>query len=418
MTTELPASIFSIGTERRICDTHFAEEPVRLNTFRLLARRYDTLRPVVVDIAAGHIQSIQADFAHQTSAGHLPIVAPGLIDLQVNGLAGHELNHPHVSPNDVEAVTQGMLQAGVTHYLPTCTTDSRELLVRSLGVIATAKESLPRSRQSIAGIHLEGPYISAEDGPRGAHPREHVRPPSLEEFKQLQSAARGHIKLVTLSPEYPDSIELIRYLVQQGVLVAIGHTAASSEQITAAVDAGATLSTHLGNGAHPSIKRHPNYIWDQLADDRLTATLIADGHHLPTSVLKSMLRVKGLERSLLVSDITALAGMPPGIYRSGLGEVEVLENGKLVVAHQRQLLAGASRDLLYCVNHLRSALGLSIENAIDLASLRPAQHLGLASHGLEIGAPANLVVLSLRDLQLHHECTILGGEIVSGNLIA
>lgn len=404
----------------RSCSHGAEQESRRLNTTRILARRYDTLRPVQITVAAGQIQSIEPDFSRQSTADNLPFVAPGLVDLQVNGLAGHELNHPGVVIEDVKAITQGMLSGGVTHYLPTCTTDSHDQLIRSLSTIAAACDDEPLCRRSIAGIHLEGPYISAEDGPRGAHPRQHVRVPSIQEFDQLQMASNDRIKLVTLSPEYAEAIPLIQHLVKRDVRVAIGHTAASSEQIKAAVDAGATLSTHLGNGAHPQIKRHPNYIWDQLADDRLTATLIADGHHLPASVLQTMLRAKGLERVLLVSDITAMAGMPPGIYPSGLGQVEVLDDGRLVVAGQRTLLAGASRDLLYCVNHLRSAMQLSLETAINLASLAPARQIGMPEHGLEVGAPANFILLAMdgETGNLRCECTLLQGEIVAGTLLA
>src|SRR5206468_8402774 len=134
-----------------------------------------------------------------------------------------------------------------------------------------------------------------------------------------------------------ESPSFIERAVASGVVVAIGHTKATGDQIRAAVDAGATLSTHLGNGAHPLIRRHPNYIWEQLAEDRLMASLIVDGHHLPPSVVKSMVRAKTPARCVLVSDITALGGMPPGRYSGGLGDLEVLESGKLVLADQRDI---------------------------------------------------------------------------------
>jgi N-acetylglucosamine-6-phosphate deacetylase len=174
------------------------------------------------------------------------------------------------------------------------------------------------------------------------------------------------------------------------VLVAIGHTNATSDQIKAAVDAGARLSTHLGNGAHPLIRRHPNYIWDQLAEDRLVASLIVDGHHLPPAVVKSMIRAKTPQRVVLVSDVTSMGGMPPGRYQTGLGELEVLPSGKLVPAGQPGILAGASQPIHVCVANVMRFAGVDLATAIDMASLAPARLIGLDHPGLEAGSPANL----------------------------
>ncbi|HUE73231.1 MAG TPA: amidohydrolase family protein, partial [Pirellulaceae bacterium] len=202
--------------------------------------------------------------------------------------------------------------------------------------------------------------------------------------------ADGKIKLLTLSPEYDGAAEFIAKVAKTGVLVAIGHTQANSDQIKAAVDAGARMSTHLGNGAHPIIRRHPNYIWDQLAEDRLTASLIADGHHLPPAVVKAMVRAKTPARCVLVSDITGMGGMPPGRYQTGLGELEVLENGKLVPAGQPDILAGASQPLDLCVANAIRFAGLDLKTAIEMASQTPARLIGEPADGLEAGAAANL----------------------------
>jgi N-acetylglucosamine-6-phosphate deacetylase len=242
---------------------------------------------------------------------------------------------------------------------------------------------------------LEGPFICADDGPRGAHPKQHVRPPDWDEFQRLQEAAGGLIKLTTVSPEYDAAPEFIRQACKSGVILAIGHTKATSEQIRAAVDAGARMSTHLGNGAHPQIRRHPNYIWDQRADDRLTASLIVDGHHLPPAVVKSMVRAKTPQRIVLVSDITSMGGMPPGRYKTGLGELEVLAGGKLVPAGQPEILAGASLPIHACVANVMRFAGVDLATAIHMASTRPAQLIGLKHSGLEAGAPANLFLFDL-----------------------
>lgn len=155
-------------------------------------------------------------------------------------------------------------------------------------------------------VHVEGPYISPEEGPRGAHAREYILPASLPEFERWQTASGDLVGMVTISPHDEDALEFISALSKKGIVLAIGHSHATPAQIRAAADAGATLSTHLGNGLGSPLPRHPNLLWAQLADDRLSATFIADGHHLPQNPLKSMVRAKGISRSILVSDSVAL----------------------------------------------------------------------------------------------------------------
>jgi N-acetylglucosamine-6-phosphate deacetylase len=358
-----------------------------------VARRYDTLRPVEIVIEAGRIQQIVP--APKTAAGpegSLPIVAPGFVDLQINGYRGIEFNDPLLTIEKVRTVALDMDSGGCTSFLATCTTDSLDVLANSFAVIARAIDELPEVAARIPGIHCEGPFISPIDGPRGAHPRQHVRVPVVDEFRRLQDAAKGRIKILTISPEYDEAIPVIQDAAKSGVLVAIGHTNATSDQIAAAVAAGARMSTHLGNGSHAVIKRHPNYIWDQLADDRLAASLIVDGHHLPRAVVKAMLRAKGTQRCVLVSDVTSLGGMPPGRYATGLGELEVLDSGKLVPAGQRDILAGASLLLDTCVAQVMRFAGVSLATAVEMASTQPAELLGITDHRLDIGCPANLVL--------------------------
>jgi N-acetylglucosamine-6-phosphate deacetylase len=176
------------------------------------------------------------------------------------------------------------------------------------------------------------------------------------------------------------------------------------------------MSTHLGNGAHPQIRRHPNYIWDQLAEDRLTASIIADGHHLPPAVVKSFVRGKTPERIVLVSDITGMGGMPPGRYGSALGEVEVLDDGKLVVAGQRDLLAGAALAIDHCIGHVMRCVEIDLATALNMASVWPARLIGRSDHELREGSPANLVVFSppvpesQQPLEIHQ--TINQGQVV------
>ncbi len=357
--------------------------------FSLIARRYDDSQPVEVTFAEEKIVAITP----VSRAGDFPWIAPGLIDLQVNGAGGIDFNSAHLTVADVQQVCKRMLGWGVTGLLATCTTDSQERLRQSLQTIAAAVQQEGFARESILGIHLEGPAISPDDGPRGAHPKEHVRPPNWQEFTELQAAAGGLIRLVTLSPEYEAAPAFIQQAVASGVRIAIGHTRATSEQIQAAVEAGATLSTHLGNGAHPLLKRHPNYIWDQLAEDRLWASLIVDGHHLPPAVVKTMVRAKGVERILLVGDQTGLAGLPPGRYDTPLGAVEMLDGGKLVVAGQREILAGATAPLPVNIALLQRFAGVDLRTAVDCASRQPAQFLGCNDRGrLQVGSRGDAVI--------------------------
>ena len=357
----------------------------------LHARRYDTQEPVTLHIAAGRIATVDPCTSDDQS---LPFVAPALIDVQVNGFGGQEFTDASLRVEHVEQISLALDKHGCGGYCPTVTTQAFEVLEHSLRTIARACEENRQVAGRVVGIHVEGPYISAEEGPRGAHPLEHCRAPNWDEFQRLQAAAGGGIRLLTLSPEYEGAAEFIRRAAQTGVVVAMGHTAANSEQIAAAVDAGARLSTHLGNGAHGQIKRHPNYIWDQLADDRLWASLIVDGHHLPASVVKSFIRAKSPERCLLVSDITGMAGMPPGEYRgTSLGDVDILDDGRIVVAAMPQYLAGASLPITVGVENVLRFADVDLATAVDMASLRPAQLLDLHDRGrLEVGRRADLIL--------------------------
>lgn len=319
-------------------------------------------------------------------------LAPGFVDLQVNGYGGFDFNDNAMDEQTVVEATQRLLAVGTSVFLPTLITAAEEDLRRRLAILASACRRFPQLARAIAGVHLEGPHLCAEDGARGAHPVEHVRAPELAEFERCQQAAEGLIRMVTVSPHWPEAPQFIRELVARGVLVALGHTHATQDEIAAVVDAGATLSTHLGNGIATLLPRHPNPLWSQLAEDRLQATFIADGHHLPAETLKVMLRAKGIERSILVSDSVALAGMQPGEYETPIGGNVVLqEDGRLRVAGSN-MLAGASRSLKDDVAWaLRSRL-CTLAEAVTMAAVNPGRVLGLHD-GIEVGASVNLIQL-------------------------
>lgn len=368
------------------------------------ARRYDTGEAFEYEADVDYIVSVTArkDCGdNEQVANLLPWIAPALVDLQVNGYAGIEFSSPAISIHGVRAVAEAMHAQGVGRFCPTVTTAPSEVLQHALATIAAACASDPILAERMPAIHLEGPYISAIDGPRGAHPANCCHPPDWDEFRRLQDAADGRIRLVTLSPEYDEAPEFIRRAVAQNIVVSIGHTAADSRRIRAAVDAGACLSTHLGNGSHRTLRRHPNYIWDQLADDRLSATLIADGHHLPPEVVQTFVRAKGSERIILISDLSSMAGLPTGRYSTQLCDLEVLADGRIVLAGQDQLLAGASRPLAAGIANIIKFAGVDLHTAVQMASHNPAKLLGLEVSRLKPGDRADFILL---EPDLHGAC--------------
>jgi N-acetylglucosamine-6-phosphate deacetylase len=228
---------------------------------------------------------------------------------------------------------------------------------------------------------MEGPYISPEDGARGAHRREDTAPASIDDFKRRQEIAGGRVRVVTLAPEVPGALALVEHLRDTGVRVAIGHTAASPEQVRDAVRAGATLSTHLGNGCAQMLPRHPNFLWEQLAADELLASIIVDGHHLPAATVKSMIRAKTPRRVVLVTDAIAAAGQPPGDYQLGALTVTLDQNGRVAVPGQPNL-AGSALSMDRAVANTVKFAGVTLDDALAMASTTPAEYLGLKPSGL------------------------------------
>jgi N-acetylglucosamine-6-phosphate deacetylase len=304
----------------------------------------------------------------------LRLTHPGFLDLQVNGFAGVDFNDTSTTHEQVLAAASAMAATGVTQFLPT-------IISAPLPVFERCARTLLRAgSKAIIGIHLEGPYISPEDGARGAHRREDTAAASIDDFERRQDAAGGRIRLVTLAPEVPGALKLVEHLRAAGVRVAIGHTAASPEQIREAVRAGATLSTHLGNGCANMLPRHPNFIWEQLAADELTASLIVDGHHLPAATVKTMVRAKTPRRVVLVTDAIAAAGRPPGEYKLGALTVRLDDTGRVAVPGQPNL-AGSALSMDRAVGNVVRFAGISLEEALAMASTRPAAYLGVSPAG-------------------------------------
>jgi N-acetylglucosamine-6-phosphate deacetylase len=347
-------------------------------------------------------------------------IAPALIDLQLNGVYSIDFNDPQMAPERIAEAVRYLYMRGVVRFCPTVITSDRSRMLRCIRLITEACDLFPEVAYAVLGIHVEGPYISGETGPRGAHPFEHVRDPDLQEYHDWREASGGRVRIVTIAPERTGAPDFIRRLVRDGVVAAIGHTGASEEQIRAATDAGASMSTHLGNGSHPVLPRHPNYIWSQLAEDRLYAG-IGDGHHLPPAALKSMIRAKG-PKSVLVSDATHFEGFAPGRYlKRGSYEVLLQPDGRLVMADHPQIFAGAATPLNRCVENIARFGICSLGEAIEMASIRPAEVLGLARTGigsLNPGSPADLIVYEVdEEGRMEIVETIAGGRSVYTNTV-
>jgi N-acetylglucosamine-6-phosphate deacetylase len=327
-----------------------------------------------------------------------------------------DYNSGSASREEIGRSIEVLFSTGVTRFYPTVITGGPDEMRSALENLARAKDSLPDG-EAMDGFHVEGPHISPDDGPRGAHPRHWVRPPDVEEFYRWQEAARGGIRLVTLAPEWPQAPRYIEALTAAGVVISIGHTNATGAQIADAVSAGATMSTHLGNGAHQVLHRHPNYIWEQLAEDRLTASFIVDGIHLPASFLKTALRAKQLQRSVLVTDASSPAGAKSGRYTLGEQMVDLTPDNRVVLAGQDRL-AGSALRMDHGVQNLMKLAGLPLPDAVTMATTNPARVGAVPgrSNGLAAGDRADFVLFRFdaqtRDIRV--DATYVSGRRVFG----
>jgi len=296
----------------------------------------------------------------------------GFVDLQVNGYMGVDFSAPGLTVEDVRKVVSELLSRGTSAFCPTLITSMPEIYESNLPVLAKCFET-PDIVPHLLGLHLEGPFISPEDGARGAHSRDAVRPPSIDFFDRLHQLAGGTIKILTVAPELPGAIDLIKHASNRGVRVAIGHHLADRATIARACDSGARFSTHLGNGIPNLLARHPNPLWDQLAENRLAATLITDGHHLDRSFVRAAAAVKGVEKTIVISDSSPIAGFAPGEYVT-LGQKVVLETSGKLWNPVGNHLVGSSACMLDCMNWLGS---LGIFGESDLVRIGVENPLSL-----------------------------------------
>ncbi|HZY25407.1 MAG TPA: N-acetylglucosamine-6-phosphate deacetylase [Bacteroidales bacterium] len=372
---------------------------------------YGTGKPVRIEVIDGLIAAIN-DISYSDKQDKYLIVAPGLIDNQINGYAGVDFSGDELSAKSIAKAARAIWRDGVTTFLPTILTNGHENLIKNFTILDDALNTEVILHESIPGFHLEGPYISPDEGYRGCHPLKHIRKPSWKEFMVYQKAAGGKIIQVTLAPEIEGAMEFIRECVKNEIIVAIGHTNASSDQISEAVDAGARISTHLGNGCANFIHRHKNPIWPQLANDLLTPTLIADGLHLNQEELKVFYKVKGSGNIILTSDVTYLGGMPPGRYSFLDSEVVLTEEGMLLNT-ELNCLAGASFPLKKGVENVMNFTGCLLSDALKMASENASKIYGLHDReNLDPGKRADIILFELTGNKIKIEKTFLKGELV------
>ena len=342
----------------------------------------------------------------------LPFIGPGLVDLQVNGVDGVDFNDPSLTEEGLLNATRYLLSQGVTTFFPTIITHSTSDTRHLLRAIAGACASHPLLQQCIGGIHLEGPFISKVDGARGAHDKKHVKKPDWELFMSFQKAAGNRIRLITLSPEWDNSAAFITACRKSGVRVSIGHSYATPEQIGQAVIAGATMSTHIGNAIPLMLPRHPNILWEQLAQEALYPGIIADGFHVPDSFIKVVLKAKG-KKCFLVSDVTYFSGMKPVIYPSPIGKEVLLEkNGRLSMQGGGGLLAGATSTLRQNVEYLLRKKLVKLDRAWQMASVVPWNLVSATGSRYQKNNHPDRVVFRLTDNRIHISKVFKSGHLV------
>ena len=375
----------------------------------------ELMRVHVADKRVGAVERLPG---HRAAAGELPYLCPGFIDLQINGYAGIDYSSPGLGTADIERMARAIGASGTVRHLATVITGARKSIAASCQAIAKARKESALAGTAIAGIHVEGPFIASEDGPRGAHDKKYVRKPDYDEFREWQEAAEGAIRIVTLAPETEGALDFIEKITADGVVASIGHTGASPRTIRDAVAAGARLSTHLGNGSHGVLPRLKNYLWEQLGEDRLNASIIADGFHLPDSVLRVFARSKTKERLILVSDAAFLAGSPPGLRRWGDISVEINPDGHLSLAGT-EFLAGAGHLLDRCVARFAAATGATLAETVALCTINPARLIGLPAEAVDFVPGALACLTRFREPRgaqnLAIETCVIAGEVVYGH---
>jgi N-acetylglucosamine-6-phosphate deacetylase len=339
-------------------------------------------------------------------------ISTGFFDPQVNGFAGIDFNDKDLMPEDVHHAAQEISATGVTAFFPTLITTSFERLIHQLKILKKATEEDSLVLNICKGIHLEGPYISSKEGPRGIHPPQFIRSPRWDEFEKFQEACGGKIKLITLAPEKEGALDFVEKAVSKGVVVAIGHTAASEDILEDSWKAGARLSTHLGNGMGNPLARYRNPFQKQLSMDGLMASMIADGIHLPDYVVKNIVRAKGPERILLCTDAVSAAAQPPGKYHLADLEFDSERDGRTRLAGTGALV-GSTLSTPNAITHVIKFTGIDLGTAVQMAAENGRKLFPEIIGTISLGQPSNLVLFRWNGELIIEKTFLMGQEIFS-----
>lgn len=323
----------------------------------------------------GKIKSLKPVEALNVTEYDILWLTAGLFDMQVNGMMGHFLSSDDLNVKKVLEIDRELEKRGTLFWCPTICTQETRIVKKNLKILKRAIEQ--KTRTGIFGIHMEGHYISDLEGYRGVHSPEYIRDPDIGEFNEWQEASGGNIRLFSLAPERNGGIDFIKYLRNQGIKAGLAHHSAEYSLILEAVAMGADLATHLINGCVPFIHRQHNVIWSQLSIDELWASFIADGHHIPHYTLRAAIKAKGTNRSILISDLFYLSGLPEGTYISESNRKEVILKDDGLWIKDEDMLCGAAKTLDRGVEFIARYCNFSIEDALVMASINPALYFGI-----------------------------------------
>ena len=374
---------------------------------------YLNRKAIRVEISDGKIKNV-VEIDNISKENKNLYIAPGLFDNQVNGYKGISFVDigGELTSDGIAIITKSLWEKGVTSYLPTLTTNDRQIFKKNFALLAKVKQD-PELHGSIPGYHLEGPFISPVDGYRGAHPLMFVRKPDWNEFMELYEASGNNILQITLAPETEGVLDFIAKCREKNVVVGLGHHNGSMKQITDAIDKGAQIATHFGNGCANTINRHVNPLWPQLSDDRLMISIIGDGFHLLPEEIRVFYKVKGPEKMIITSDVSPLGGLKPGKYLNAVGDTLELTPGGAVMYPAQNVLSGSGSALPKGVGNVMKVTGCSLAQAIQMASTNPARLYGITDRGeLKAGMRADLIQFTLDDFKMDIKKTIVAGTTV------
>ena len=348
-------------------------------------------RDVLTD--GGQIASASGDDRILDAAGCY--VIPGLVDVHFHGCVGEDFSD--ATPDGLQKIADFELSQGVTYICPTGMTLPEDQLT-AICKNTAAHRAKHSGGAEVVGAHLEGPFLCMAK--KGAQNGDYLHDPDAAMLKRLQEAAEGCVRLVTLAPEQPNSMEFIRAAVEMGVTVSVGHSTADYDTARAAFEAGASHATHLFNAMPPLAHRDPGVIGAAFDVPHVQPELICDGVHVHGSAVRAAFRLFGKERMILISDSLRATGMPDGEYPFGGQMIEVHGNRATILGHP-ETLAGSITSLMGCLRQA-VAFGIPTADAVRACTYNPAQSIGIDGRAgtLDVGKDASIVLLDEKDLSI------------------